>query len=110
MLRSLDDQLINPIFLQFLFHFFVTDYNNDYIRSIRSSSLLRIQLLYTHTHLSARHNLSRHSIMDLDLFGLSLLDYVLVMGLLGAGAFYLLRNKKNEDEFDVNSIKSFNMM
>ena len=48
--------------------------------------------------------------MDLDMFGLSVLDYVLVMGLLGAGAFYLLRNKKNEDEFDANSIKALNMM
>lgn len=48
--------------------------------------------------------------MIVDMFGLSLVDYMLVISLLGAGAVYLLRQKKTEEEFDANSIKSFNMV
>jgi hypothetical protein len=48
--------------------------------------------------------------MVVDVFGLSLVDYMLVIGLIGAGAVFLLRQKKQDEEFDANSIKSFNMV
>lgn len=44
------------------------------------------------------------------LLSLGFLDYALIFGLIGIGAFYLHRKNQNKNEFDEATIRGFNMV
>ena len=44
------------------------------------------------------------------LLNLGFLDYALIFGLIGIGAFYLHRKNQNKNEFDEATIRGFNMV
>ena len=48
--------------------------------------------------------------LEHQLLNLGFLDYALIIGLFGIGAFYLHRKNQNKNDFDEATIRGFNMV